>query len=183
MFLIYQPIGRYKIRKQNFIKTHTLFLYKNRSYCSAIIQYCPTQSEDRIGIKRSIVRTFRYQPKAELLHCKNKLPKFRNKYSKKRNIGVSVPISTFMHLWAIYIFPQSVSLFCWRKYVDRSWDYTNRSQIHECWNWGWVRAIPRKGIHKGDFRCSVVGENVTRIVVELLFLLCERKSSAYNCTV
>ncbi len=30
----------------------------------------------------------------------------------------------------------------------------NRSQTHECWNWGWGRAIPRKGIHKGDFRCS-----------------------------
>jgi hypothetical protein len=32
-----------------------------------------------------------------------------------------------MRLYAIYIFPLSVSLFCWRKYVDRSWDYINRS--------------------------------------------------------
>ncbi len=87
-------------------------------------------------------------------HCKDKIPKFRNKYSQKRNIGVSVPISTFMRLWAIYIFPQSICLFCWRKYVDRSWDYINRSQTHECWNWGWGRAIPRNGIHKWSFRCS-----------------------------
>ncbi len=90
------------------------------------------------------------------VHCKDKIPKFRNKYSQKRNIGVSVPISTFMHLWVIYIFPRSVCLFCWRKYVDRSWDYINGSQTHECGNWGWGRAIPRKGIHKWDFHCSVV---------------------------
>ncbi len=25
-----------------------------------------------------------------------------------------------------YVFPRSVCLFCWRKYVDRSWDYINR---------------------------------------------------------
>ncbi len=88
------------------------------------------------------------------MHCKDKIPKFRNKYSQKRNIGVSVPISTFICLWVIYKFPQSVFLFRWRKYVDRSWNYINRSQTHECGNWGWGRAIPRKGIHKWDFRCS-----------------------------
>ncbi len=73
------------------------------------------------------------------IHCKDKIPKFRNKYSQKRNIGVSVSISTFMRLWVIYIFQWSVCLFCWRKYVDQSWDFINpsQSQTHECGNWVW----------------------------------------------
>ncbi len=66
------------------------------------------------------------------LHCKDKTPKVLKKYFQKRNIGVSVQISTFMRLWVIYIFPRSVCLFCWRKYVDRSWYYINGSQTHEC---------------------------------------------------
>ena len=59
----------------------------------------------------------------------------------------SVPICTFKCLWANYIFPRWVCLFCWRKYVDRSWEYINR------WHWG--RAIPRKGIYKRNCLCSV----------------------------
>ena len=82
------------------------------------------------------------------------MPKIWNKYSQKRNIGAPVLISTFMCLWANYIFPRWVCLICWRKYVDRSWEYINRSQTHEFVNWDWGRAIPRKGIHKWDFRCS-----------------------------
>jgi hypothetical protein len=42
------------------------------------------------------------------------------------------------------------------KYVDQSWEYISRSQTHECGNWDWGRAIPRKGIHKWDFRCSAL---------------------------
>ncbi len=58
-----------------------------------------------------------------------------------------------MCLWANYIFPLWVCLFCWRKYVDWSWEYINCSKTHECGNWGWGRAIPRKGIYKRNCRC------------------------------
>ncbi len=35
--------------------------------------------------------------------------------------------------------------------MDRSREYINRSQTHECGNWDWGRAIPLLGIHKGIF--------------------------------
>jgi hypothetical protein len=38
--------------------------------------------------------------------------------------------------------------------VDRFWENINHSQAHECENWDWGRAMPIKGIHKWDFRCS-----------------------------
>jgi hypothetical protein len=87
-----------------------------------------------------------YKKNGRGLHCKDKMPKSWYKYSQKRNIGASVLISTFMCLWENYIFPRWVCLFCWRKYVDWSWEYVNRSKTYECGNWGWGRAIPRKGI-------------------------------------
>ncbi len=91
---------------------------------------------------------------ATMICCKEPIQKIRNKYSQKSNCAcaATVPLSTFMCLWAICKFPQSI---CCRKYVDRSWEYTNRSQTHEFGNWDWGRAIPRKGIYKWDFLCSV----------------------------
>ncbi len=82
----------------------------------------------------------------------------RKNYSQKRNCTASVRISTFMCLWAIYIFPETVCLFCCRKiqYVYRFWEYLNRSQTHECGNWDWGCVIPPIGIHKWDFRSSVI---------------------------
>ncbi len=70
----------------------------------------------------------------------------------EKNFAAPVPISTFMCLWAIYIFPRSTCLFCCRKYVDRSWDYINRSQTHECGNWEIEAAqFPEKEFINGVF--------------------------------
>ena len=87
--------------------------------------------------------------------AKTKCRKFETNIPRK---GISGSQSQFPHscVSVQIIFPQSVCLFCWKKYVDRSWDYINRSQTHECRNWDWGRAIPRKGIHKWNCLCSVV---------------------------
>ena len=67
----------------------------------------------------------------------------------------TVQISTFMCLWAIYTFPRSICLFCCRKYEDRSWEFINRSQTHECGNWDWGRATPRKKYINGIMELSL----------------------------
>ncbi len=74
-------------------------------------------------------------------HCKDTIPKISNKYSQKRNCVTTVPIPTFMFLWAIYIFPQSVCLFCCRKIGGLIVGiYIDRSNTHLCGKLEWGRA-------------------------------------------
>ncbi len=53
------------------------------------------------------------------------------------------------------------------KYVDRSWEYTNRpqSQTHECGNWDWGRAIHFLGIRKWFSLQSIVQHVELHIIV------------------
>ncbi len=67
-------------------------------------------------------------------HCKEPIPKIWNKYSQKWNCAATVPISTFMCLWAIYTFPGSICLFCRSKYVDIGTE-TAQFPEKECINW------------------------------------------------
>ncbi len=68
--------------------------------------------------------------------------------------GLSTNFHIHVSMSDLYI-PRSVCHSTEWKYVVQSWEYINRSQTHECGNWDWGRAIPRKGIHKWVFLCSV----------------------------
>ncbi len=72
-------------------------------------------------------------------------------YSFSWNSAASVPILKVMCLWAIYIVPGSVYIFPSAKKGDRWWEYINRSQTHECGNWGWDPNIPFLGIFVSNF--------------------------------
>jgi hypothetical protein len=63
-------------------------------------------------------------------------------HSFSGNCTASVPISTFMCLWAIYICIPRIgsTYFLQQNKANRSWEYINRSQTHECGNWDCGRA-------------------------------------------
>ncbi len=75
---------------------------------------------------------------------------------QNRTIMFCLPIPILIY-WERYIYFQDRSVyFAAAKSVDQSWEYVNRSQTHECRNWDWGRAVPFPGIHKINFRYSVV---------------------------
>ncbi len=67
-------------------------------------------------------------------------------YSFSGNCASLVRISTFMYLWVIYIFPESVHIFSCSRICNRGNIHINRSQTYDCGNWDCGRAIPFLGI-------------------------------------
>ncbi len=55
-------------------------------------------------------------------------------YSFSGNCAASVPISTLMCLWAMYIFPGLVRIFPCNRIGRPILENINLSQIYECWN-------------------------------------------------
>ncbi len=75
--------------------------------------------------------------------AKKKCRKFEANFPRK---GISGPQSQFPH-----------SCVCERiiySHDGAAVSASSKTQTHECRNWGWGRAIPRKGIYKRNCLCS-----------------------------
>ncbi len=101
--------------------------------------------------------------------AKTQYRKFKTNIPRK---GIAGPQSQFPHscFWERFIYSH-VPFAC--SAAGNMWtdpgNYINRSPTQECRNWDWDRAIPRKVIHKWDFRCSVFLSRCTPYNVLLYF--------------
>ncbi len=82
------------------------------------------------------------------------------------NCEASASISTFMCLWAIYIFPGLVHIFHPAEKADPLWEYIICSQTYECGNWDWDPDILFLGIFVSNFRRFVFVVQTWTIIME-----------------
>ncbi len=73
-------------------------------------------------------------------------------FPEKEFCAASVPFSTLMCLWAIYIYIPTISppIFLQQNRQTDLWEYINRSQKHECRNWD-CGGVPFLGIFVSNF--------------------------------
>ncbi len=78
----------------------------------------------------------------------------------EKELGGYSPISTFMCLWAIYIFTRWICLFCCRKYVDRT--LRIHKSLTDPWMWklGPTPRNSQKRNTKWDCRWSAVTSGI-----------------------
>ncbi len=120
--------------------------YRHLCYLASLLDRCERQASPQ-----NRTRVPLHLPRVIGIHCKDTIPKIRNKYSQKSNCASwpNVHIHVSDPTIGLPILLQE------NTYVDRSWEYINRSRTRECGNWDWGRAIPIMGIHKWDPRCCV----------------------------
>ncbi len=118
-----------------------------------------------------------------LCTAKTQYRKFKINITRK---GIARPQPRFPHSCVCerFIYSQDLSAYSAAgKYVDRSWEYINRSQTHECGNWDWGRAIPFLVIFILNFRYCVFAvqflfwEYIKRIFVAVWNFTAFRKDS------
>ncbi len=96
----------------------------------------------------------------------------RPHYAQNKIIKFCLPISTFMYLGAIYIFPGSICLFgCSQIGRPISGNIEIAHRYSECRNWERGLAVSFLGIHRSDFRYNVLWECSYNVRVSKTILL------------
>ncbi len=73
---------------------------------------------------------------------------------RKGNVCLSPNFHIHVSVSDLYI-PSIGHLFPAAEWADRSWEYMNRTQKHECRNWDWGRAVSLLGIFVSNIRYSI----------------------------
>ncbi len=97
----------------------------------------------------SLANFFRYTAKILYRKFETYIPR------DKRDCVATVPIPTYMFLCAIYRFPRSVCIFCYKKIGGPIVGIYK--SLTDPWMWKWVSGceISFLGIHNSKFLCSV----------------------------
>ncbi len=90
--------------------------------------------------------------------AKTKCRKFKTYIPRKGISGLSPNFHIHVSMSELYIPTMGLPVLL-EKICRLSWEYRNRSQTHECGNWGWGRAIPRKAYINGIAVCGQFSTN------------------------
>ncbi len=129
-YYIYSSVIGFEIGSHSY----WLFAKKDTIYCVGQLQYCTLQMKGRRDSNINVWFPFTFSQKWNCGAASLFI---------KQNYNVLSP-NSYAHISVRDIFRMSV-YFAAAKYVDQSWEYMNRSHIHECRNRDWGRTIPIPG--------------------------------------
>jgi hypothetical protein len=119
----------YGLRVQLYQRLVQIPILQEKKLCRLLVNELPLTEEKDSERGKSCIAF----PVWVGMHCKDSIPKIRNKFSQKARPQSQIPHSLVCDR---FIYSQNGSAYSAAgKYVDEFWEYINRSQTHECGYW------------------------------------------------